>query len=166
MLRWCFPIDFFQNCPMKFFNVAKNGWLKPVWIPVALTKVQPVCLAWFLRRNDCIALPNNVEDQLYYYSSSDLQLYSQLPSASKKKLRVLFNQFHPQYETLNLIGCQSSFKSLTFNNGSNICAFSTNWQLYMKDQNSQATICKPKGTARSCSAALPLHAFLQRCGLD
>lgn len=137
---------------MKFFYVAKNGMLKSVWmLPMAFTKVQPVCLAQFLRRRNCVCHTSNiVKDRVYDYTSSALQLKSPLPSASKKKLQILVNKIHPEYETRNFVGYQSSFKSL----------YSTNQQLSMKDQSSQPTICKPKGTAPACFTVLFLHVLL------
>lgn len=128
---------------------------------MALTQVQPVRLFGFLRRRNFISLVNNVvKDQVYDRTSSSLQCYSRLSSASKKKLQFLVNKIHPEYESLNFVGCQSSFKSLASVNPYTICMFSTNCQLSMKDQSSQSTICKPKGTYPACSTAFSLHVIV------
>ncbi|KAB5581824.1 hypothetical protein PHYPO_G00180060 [Pangasianodon hypophthalmus] len=112
---------------------------------MAFTQVQLGCLARFLRRRNCVSHANNaVKDRVYYCTSSALRLYSQLLSASKKKLPILVNKIHPEYETLTFVGCQSSSKSLTSINADIVCMYSTNQQLPLKDQSSQPTICKPK----------------------
>ncbi|MCJ8730676.1 hypothetical protein PDJAM_G00187200 [Pangasius djambal] len=112
---------------------------------MAFTPVQPGCLARFLRRRNCVSHANNVvKHRVYDCTSSALRLYSQLPSASKKKLQILVNKIHPEYETLNFVGWQSSFKSRTSINADTVCMYSTNQQLPLKDQSSQPIICKPK----------------------
>lgn len=133
----------------------KNGLLKSVWMPpMAFTQVRPVHLTRFLRRRNCISYTNNlVKDRVYDCSSSTVQLYSQLPSSSKKQLQILVNKIHPECESLNLRGCQSSLKSHT------VRVFSTNRQLFMKDRNSQPTICNPKGIA----PAMLFQSFLCMC---
>lgn len=112
---------------------------------MAFTQIQPVRLARFLRRRNCIFHTNNVvKDQVYDCTSSALQLYSQLPSPSKKNLQILVNKIHPEYKSLNFVGCQSFFKSLTSINANTVCVYSTNQQISVKDQSSQSTICKSK----------------------
>lgn len=136
-----------------------NGLLISVWMfPMAFTHVHPASLVWFLRRRNCISHVNNVvKDRVYNCTFSALQCYSPLSIASEKRLQILVNKIHPEYGTLNFVGCQASFKSATSVNPYTICMYSTNWQLSMKDQSSQPTICKPKGTAPACFTALPLH---------
>lgn len=158
LLRWYFPIFFYRFVPVKSFYVAKNGLVKSEWIlPMAFSQVQPVLLARFLSRRNCVFHANNVKDQVYDCASSALQPYRKLLSASKKK--ILVNKIHLEYETLNFVGCQSSFKSLTSINTSTICVYSTNQQLYVKDQHSQPTICKPKGVLPHSA----LQSFLCMC---
>ncbi|KAK3554404.1 hypothetical protein QTP70_023064 [Hemibagrus guttatus] len=110
-------------------------------LPMTFTQVQPVRLVRFLRRNRA---NNVVKDQVFDHTSSALQCYSRLSSTSEKKLQILVNKIHPEYESLKFVGCQSSFKSLASVNPYTICMFSTNRQLSVKDQSSQSTICKPK----------------------
>lgn len=74
-------------------------------------------------------------------------------------VHILIHKIHPDNESLNLRGCQSSLNSLSLINNNTVRAFSTNRQLFMKDQSSQPTICKPKGTAPACYTVLHLHVF-------
>lgn len=112
--------------------------------PVVFTEVLPVHLARFLKRRNYISRTNNVvKDRVYDCSSSVVQLHSQVLSVSKKSPNILVHKTYPDDESLN----RSSFKSFTPINTNTVCLYSTNLQLFMKEQSSQPTICKPKGTA-------------------
>lgn len=131
---------------------------------MAFTQVQPVCLSRFLRKRNCISYASNFAKNQVYCCTFFCNSTASYPQHQKKEFQILINKIHPEYQTLNFVGHQSSFKSLTSIKAGTFCVYSTN-RPEPEDESSQATIYRPKGTAPACSTVLPLHVLSLRCGL-